>query len=140
MKNYYKIIIIAVLLILLFVPFYPVTVVPEWELVFIDENGVAISSIRIDQIWKEYSLEFWSSGENSDRGLQSDSNGYIKLPAREIKVSVFQIVSSQIRDLIMKINPHASFGKSSYIVCRGTYNCIVSYKDNNEKPQRVIVK
>ena len=138
MRNSYKIFIIVLLTAVLFVPFYSVTVVPEWELIFVNKDGTPASSLRVDQIWKDYSLE-WSSGENSDRDLTTDSNGYIKLPARHIRVSLFQIISSKIWDLVRSINPHASFGSSSYIVCRGTQNCVVNYKDGNEQPQRTVL-
>jgi hypothetical protein len=138
MRKYYKIIIIISLTAVLFVPFYPVTVVPEWELRFVNKDGTPASSIRIDQIWQHYSLE-WMSGGSSDRNLQTDSNGFIKLPARRIQVSIFQVLSSHVRDAIMSINPHASFGADSFINCAGTENCTVSYKESNEKPQRVVL-
>ena len=140
MKVFFRNIIIVVLILVLFIPFYQFTIVPEWELIFIKESGTPIRSIRIDQIWKDYSLEFWSDGENSARSLESDSDGYIKLPARTIRVSVFGIVSSKIRNFIMQINPHASFGSHSYVICRGENNCIVNYNGENETLQRVVVK
>jgi hypothetical protein len=140
MRIFFRNIIIAVLILVLFIPFYKVTIVPDWELIFIRENGIPIKSIRIDQIWKDYSLEFWSDGENSNRELESDSDGYIKLPARTLRVSVFGIFSSKIRNFIVQINPHASFGPHSYVICRGEYNCIINYESKNEMPQRVIVK
>ena len=121
------------------VPLFPVTVVPEWEVKFESEDGVSIPSVRFDQIWKDYSLEFLSSGENADRGLESDPNGYVKLPSRNIRVSLFQIVGSYIRDAIMQINPHASYGPESYIICRGERNCVASYKPG-ENLQRVVVR
>jgi hypothetical protein len=139
MRNYYKIIVVILLAVVLFAPFYPVTVVPEWELQFVNKDGTPASSIRIDQVWEDYSLG-WMSGSNSDRNLQTDSNGYIKLPARQIRVSIFQILSSRIRDAIMSINPHASFGADSFINCSGPIGCTVSYKEINEKPQRVILR
>ena len=138
MKNHYKIIIIILLTAVLFVPFYPVTIVPEWELLFVNKDGSPASSIRIDQWWEDYSLG-WMSGSHSEMGIQIDSNGYIKLPARQIRVSMFQIIGSKIRDVIVSINPHASFGSHSSIICRGTNNCVVTYKEDNEKPQRVVL-
>jgi hypothetical protein len=139
MRNYYKHIIIGLLAIVLLVPFYPVTIVPEWELLFVNKDGTPAASISIKQIWKHYSYE-WFSGEHTNEGLQTDSKGYIKLPAREIRVSLFKIISSTIWDTV-NINPHASFGPHSYIMCEGKQDCsVVSYKNNNEQPQRVIVE
>jgi hypothetical protein len=136
MQKYYKIIVIVLVVVALIVPFYPVTVVPEWELKFVNKDGTSASSIYLDQWWEDYSLMTKSSVEEL---LQTDSNGYIKLPARQIRVSIFQILGSKIRDAIVSINPHASFGSHSSIICRKTSNCVVTYKDINEKPQRVVL-
>jgi len=122
-----------------FIPFISINVVPEWELKFVNEDGVSVPLVKFDQIWKNYSLELWSLGENSERNLQSDPDGYIKLPARQIRVSIFQILISYVRDAIMKINPHASFGPESYIVCRGKHNCLASYK-KDESLQLIVVR
>jgi len=132
--------VLILFVILLFIPVFPVTIVPEWELRFSNENGDPIASVRVNQLWKDYSLEFWSFDENRDENLESDSNGYIKLPARQIQVSIFQVLSSQIRDLIMRINPHASFGSHSYIICRGIYTCVADYRVSDENVQLVIIK
>ena len=138
MRNLYKIITVFLIVVVLFIPFYSIMVVPEWELIFVNKDGTPASSITIDQRWKDYSFE-WSSEENVNKGLQTDSNGYIKLPARHIRVSIFQILSSRIRDAIMSINPHASFGSSSYIICRGAQNCVVSYEKGGQEPQHVVL-
>lgn len=139
MKNFYKIVIVMAIAAVIFIPFYPIVVVPEWELIFVNKDGTPASSIRISQTWKEYSLEYLSSARNEESGLKTDSNGYIKLPARQIRVSIFQIVSSRIYTLIMSINPHASFGPHSSIICQGIHNCVVSYKNGVENPQRVVL-
>lgn len=139
MRKFYTAPIVILLTIAAFIPFYSVTIVPEWELKFVNKDGSPASSIHIDQIWKDYSLE-WFSGENSERFLQTDFNGYIKLPSRQTRVSVFQVFSSKIRDLVMSINPHASFGSHSYIICRGEQNCVASYKENSNEPQRVVLR
>lgn len=136
--RYKKLIIVAVV-VMLFIPFFSFTIVPEWELLLVDEEGVAVSGVRIDNVWKDYSLEFWR-GEHSDRGLSCDSNGYIKLPSGEINISIFQHVTAKLRDLAASINPHSSFGPHSYILCRGVQNCFSSYKFGNESPQRVVVR
>jgi hypothetical protein len=138
MRNYYKLIVIVLLAAMSFVPFYSVTVVPEWGLLFVNKDGSPASSISIDQRWQHYSLESGTK-DHSDLGLQTDSNGYIKLPARQIRVSIFQIISAPIFDKIMSINPHASFGPASTIYCNTPQKCVVRYKEGNEKPQRVVL-
>jgi len=138
MRHYYKHIIIVLLAIVLFVPFYPVTIVPEWELFFVNKDGTPAASIFVKQGWKHYSYE-WFGGDHIDGEIKTDSTGYIKLPAREIRVSLFKIISSTILDTV-NINPHASSGPSSYIICEGKQDCsVVSYKPGNDQPQRVII-
>ncbi len=138
MKYNNKVKIVFLLLIaMIFIPFYPVTVVPAWELIILDKEDKPIPKIRVNQAWKNYSLEYWKSGEHIDQDIQSNSDGYVKLPARKIRVSVFQAISSQIRDLIISINPHASFGSHSYVVCQGKYSCVVSYDDKVKQPHTV---
>lgn len=138
MKRLFTIFFIILLSTILFYPFSDSVVSPEWEIQLFYKNGSPASSIKLDQVWKDYSLE-WFSDENRESNLQTDFNGYIKLPERKIRVSIFQFFSSKVRDKIMGINPHSSFGPSSYIICRGTESCVVSYKENREKPQQVIL-
>ncbi len=136
MKSAYKISIICVLAAVLFIPFYPVTVVPEWEIIFSNKDGTKASIVRMAQTWQDYSL---GSGENIEKNLMSDSEGYTKLPARQIRVSVFQIIYSRIRDVVASINPHASFGSDSAVFCDIPHKCVVAYKADNEKPQRFVL-
>lgn len=137
-QNYYKIIILIIPAAALFVPFYTATVVPKWELLFVNKDGTPALSIRIEQTWKDYSLG-WVFGEGGEEELETDSNGYLKLPERQIRVSIFQILGSKIRDAVMSINPHASFGPSTTVICQGTEKCVVKYKGDIEKPQRVVL-
>lgn len=134
----FKLIIAVLLVVILFFPFFSITIVPEWELQLFNKDGSVASEVKIDQVWKDYSLE-WTSGEERESGLKTDSNGYLRLPKREIRISIFGVIVSHIRDAVMGINPHASFGSSSYIICRGTQNCVVSYTEGSEKPQKAVL-
>ena len=138
MKRVYSIAFIILLAIVLFFPFYDSVVSPEWEIQFVNRDGSRSSTLKLDQVWKDYSLE-WFSHETRETNLITDSNGYIKLPERKIRVSICQILSSKIRDRLMSINPHSSAGPSSYIICRGTNNCVVNYKESTENPQQVVL-
>jgi len=130
---------IAIVVAATFLPLKSQVVVPEWKIQFVDEHGAPVPSVQVDQLWKDYSLEFWKAGENSDRLRQSGIDGNLSLPAREIRVSLFQLGASKIRDAIMSLNPHASFGPSSYIICRKERSCLASFA---RKPavQHVVVR
>jgi hypothetical protein len=129
----------AVLFVVIFVPIIPRQVVPEWRIQFVSVDAAPVGSVEVDQLWKDYSLEYWTVAENADRNLLSDPNGYISLPSREIRVSIFQLATSLIRDAVMSVNPHASFGPSSYIVCRKENSCLASFKGDGAV-QTVVVR
>jgi hypothetical protein len=123
----------------LFVPVIPVNVVPEWELRLIDESGQPVPNVRIDQSWKDYSLEFYSFG-HIDKSLSSDEQGIVRFPARNILVSISQIIAAKIVDVLTSISPHASYGPHSHVYCLGEFSCSASYRPGKELPKIVIVK
>lgn len=139
MKKLKWLIPVAVFLIALFVPFFPVNVVPEWPLRLVDESGQPVANARVDQSWKDYSLEFFSFG-HIDESFSSDADGMITFPARNIRVSIAQVIAARIVDFITGINPHASYGPHSHAYCRGSLSCNASYKSGEELPKVVIVK
>lgn len=139
-SDYLRVAIFFSIALVVFFPFFRVTVVPEWEISFVSEDGNPVPFVQVDQVWKEHSLEFWKPWEEIEHGLQSDSVGFIRLPARHIRVSVFEVLLSKIRDAIASINPHASSGAHSYIICRGTSKCLVSYNEATNGPKFIIVK
>ncbi|MBX3289821.1 MAG: hypothetical protein KF855_10815 [Acidobacteria bacterium] len=130
---------IIIFLVVLVLPFFPVVVVPEWKVQLVDSEGHPAPNVKVDQIWKEYSLEFWRSGENVEHDFLSDADGFITFPERSIRVSVFQLAVSKLRSLALSINPHASFGSHAYLQCREKRICNVSYNDGVEIPQHVLV-
>ena len=137
MRNYYKLIFIVLLMAGLLIPFYPVTIVPEWEIQFVNKDGTLASSVRLEQTWENYSLVGIEG--RSGANIQTDSNGYIKLPSREVRVPILLLIIAPIRDTVVSINPHASYGSHSSVFCYPPHNCVVSYKESNEKPQRFIL-
>jgi hypothetical protein len=136
MRNIKWIIIPAVVVVLAFVPVFTVNVVPEWSLRLIGEDGQPVPNARVDQSWKDYSLEFFRS-RHFDESLSSDADGIVKFPARNIRVSVFQIVAAKIRGIVLLMDPHASYGPDSHVFCR---SCDASFRPGAELPKVVIVK
>lgn len=138
MRNYYKFTFIVLLIAMLLIPIYPVTVVPEWEIQFVNKDDTLASSVRIEQTWEDYSLLVIEG--RSGANIQTDSNGYIKLPSRQIRVPLLLLlIIAPIRDAVVSINPHASYGSHSSVFCYPPHNCVVSYKESNEKPQRFVL-
>ncbi|MEP7147791.1 MAG: hypothetical protein ABI857_02810 [Acidobacteriota bacterium] len=112
MRNIKWIIIALVLGFLSFVPVVTVNVVPEWSLRLVDETGEPVPNARVDQSWKDYSLEFFLS-RHFDESLSSDADGIVRFPVRDIQVSTIQMVAAKIRGIILRIDPHASYGPGS---------------------------
>lgn len=140
MRNIKWIIIPALLAIMAFLPVFTVNVVPEWSLRLIGEDGQPVPNARVDQSWKDYSLEFWTVEQHVDHSVSSDADGIVRFPARDIHVSAFQIVAAKVRDVVVSINPHSGYGPHSYALCRGSLDCSTSYEPGEELPKVVVVK
>lgn len=123
--------------ILFIIPMFSVTVAPEWSVRFVDEAGRPVSDIAIDQWWKDYSLE-WGSMHAEDN-LLPDSSGNITLPKRSIRVSALQIVLGKLWDVLPIVTFHGPHGGSSFIHCRGSFNCNASFDVSEERPKVVVV-
>lgn len=139
MKKAKWIIPVTILLVILFVPLIRVTVVPEWSLHLVDENGQPVPNARVDQSWKEYSLEFFRS-RHLDESLSSDADGLVSFPARKIDVSSFQFVAAKVRSVLLIMDPHASYGPDSHVFCRGNLSCDAGYQPGDELPKVIVVK
>lgn len=139
MKKVKWLIPIAILIGLFFIPLFPVNVVPEWTLRLVDESGQPVPNARVDQSWKDYSLEFFRS-RHFDESLSSNADGIVTFPVRNIRVSAFQIVAAKIRGVLLIMDPHASYGADSHLYCRGSLRCDASYRPGEELPKVVVVK
>jgi hypothetical protein len=77
----------AVLLVLLLL-FYPfqTTVVPEWSLKVVDEEGAAVRDVNVTEHWQHFLLESWSHEEMR----QVQENGAVSFPDRTIRASLLR--------------------------------------------------
>lgn len=132
-------ILVAILIIGLFIPVITVTVVPETSFRLIGEDGRPFPNARVEQSWKEYSLEFWTVEQDVDYSV-SDVNGIVNFPARQIQVSVFQIIAAKIRDVVVSIDPHSGYGPHSFFLCRDKLICSARYKPGEELPEVITVR
>jgi hypothetical protein len=124
----------------LFVPTVQVDLIPESSFRLAFGDGQPVSDVGLDQRWKDYSLEFWRNSEHVDHSVRSDVNGVVVLPARGIRVAAVQFLAAKIRDCIAALDPHASYGPHSYIMCQGSLDCDASYSVERGFPKVVIVK
>lgn len=125
--------------ILAVIPLFDVKVVPEWSLHLIDEGGQPVSNVRVEQTWKDYSVEFWTVAQHYDYAT-SDASGLVTFPARNIQVSFFEIIAAKFRDTLASVDPHSSFGPKSFLLCREKTICNARYTPEEELPKFVIVR
>jgi hypothetical protein len=120
-------------------PIFEETVVPEWKIQFVDENGEAVQNQRVQQTWRDYSIQWFFSIDGSDITM-TDMDGYVVLPERNIRVSLFDLLVGWLWEVTPRINPHTSYGKSSFVLCRDKADCHAFYDEGKALPSRVIVK
>lgn len=75
---------LAVVLLLLY-PFQT-TIVPEWSLKVVDEEGGAVGDINVTEHWQHFLLEAAAQEELKRAG----DNGSVKFPARTIRASLIR--------------------------------------------------
>jgi hypothetical protein len=129
----FLIVVIAIL------PLLEVTVVPEWQIQFVDENENAVQNARVIQVWKDYSIQWFLNMEGTDT-IMTDSNGFIVFPERNIRVSLLGLLIGWLWEVSPSINPHTSYGKHSYVICQDKISCTAFYSEGKDLPNHVIVK
>jgi hypothetical protein len=74
---------LLVLLLILLFPF-KTTIVPDWSLKVVDEEGAAVGEINVTEHWQHYLLESSSHEEVQRAG----GNGLVSFPERSIRASL----------------------------------------------------
>lgn len=86
---------------------YKTTIVPEWKLRAVDENGNPIPHARFRQGWDNYSYDI-----HGVQFLEGDENGYVILPERVFYAPlIYRIPRSAIAYLLLFA--HGSVGNSA---------------------------
>lgn len=77
---------VVFLLFILFLLFYPfqTTIVPEWSLKVVDEEGAFVRDVNVTEHWQHFLLE--SSSHEEARRVGED--GAVSFPARKIRASL----------------------------------------------------
>ena len=113
------------LLLLLFYPFQT-TIVPEWSLKVVDEEGAAVREVNVTEHWQHFLLE--KSSHEDVR--QVGDNGVVSFPVRNIRASLVRrglatIGRIQTDGWRARRSPAASvvvWGNKSYATTVAVYN------------------
>ncbi|MDQ6788099.1 MAG: hypothetical protein M3033_14945 [Acidobacteriota bacterium] len=98
-----RLLIIVAIALILFFP-YKTTIVPEWKIRAVDNQGKPISHARFRQGWDNYSYDI--SGMEF---LEGDDNGYVILPERSFYAPlIYRIPRSALAYLLLLA--HGSVG------------------------------
>lgn len=125
-----------VLLALSFVPIVPYTIVPPISLRIVDESGQPVPGITVQQSWQHYTYQFVSSVSESS----ADGEGIVHFPERIERFSVAQLIFGELFRLGSFLNPHASFGPSSFFLPRGNVSGHASYRPHEPLPAEMVIK
>lgn len=134
-----RLISIVALIVALLIPF-PTTVVPEWKLRAIDENGQPVSGIRARQSWKHYSLE-WEGCCPDMEDRWTDENGHVVFPRRLIWAGLLQRAVFPVLAAVSTL-AHGSTGIHAYVMISGDKEGTkdLDYKLDKPLPQEVIIR
>jgi hypothetical protein len=135
-----KIIILRTFLVLIagMLPVIPITVVPPWRIQVINGIGEPLVNQPMRQSWDDYSLEFFSFWIHEE-DTTTDVNGYVEFSERIVRISLFSLVIGKLRDITPQINPHSSYGKSSFVLCLDK-TCRAFWREGESLPTQIVYK
>lgn len=126
------------IIVLLFIPF-ETTLVPEWKLRVINENGNPYKGKIIREMCYNYTLGISPCSEANDSMQRTDENGYVIFPERKIDASLFFRVTRSIFNFVMLI-AHGSYGVDIYVDSSGPQGYkTLEYKSNEPLPEKFIL-
>lgn len=104
-------VLILLLAVLALIALYPwkTTIVPEWQVRIVDEEGIPLRNTGVREVWQHSSVEARSHEE--DR--VTDNEGYVTFPQRTIRSPLAIRI---LRPTINAINPHYSSGPHAYLI------------------------
>jgi len=91
---------VAVFTLLLVYPF-KVTVMPQWNVRAVDENGAAVPGAYFQEFADQWTLDF-----HQEESICGDSNGEAHFPRHTVRASVLERVAS----FVSKLGPHSGLG------------------------------
>jgi hypothetical protein len=97
----------------LLIPF-PTTVVPEWRLRLVDEQGKPRAGVQVTQVWKHYSLE-WGGCCDNEEERWTDGNGFVVFPRRTIWAGLLRRIVFPIWARVLTL-AHGGSGIHAYVM------------------------
>ena len=129
---------LVALLVLLLVLFFPfkTTIVPEWSLKVVNEEGGAVGDINVTEHWQHYLLE---SASHEDL-RRAGSSGMVSFPERSIRASLVSRAWATV-SRIRQDGWHARRMPAASIVVWGNkgYAVSVAVYNPNELPQSHVI-
>ncbi|MGB7069308.1 MAG: hypothetical protein WBD22_07420 [Pyrinomonadaceae bacterium] len=105
------------LITLAFIPFNT-TLVPEWKVQVIDENGNPYKGKGVRQFCDSYTLGVSPCQDSNDFMRLTDENGYAVFPERKINMSLLFRLIRSVFNFVMQL-AHGSFGVDIYLDSTG---------------------
>ena len=131
-----KYIVLILCAVILLAPF-PTTVVPEWKLRVIDQNGKPFVGERVQEYWQHYSLE--SQGHQEQR--LTDENGNVVFAKRRIwSPLLWRIVSTSLAAVL--VIAHGSMGVDAWlmVVNYSSSGGARTYKPGEPLPNEIVLQ
>ena len=94
---------------------FETTIIGEWKLRVIDEQGKPAPDVPISESWDNYRIGVPDQTEI----LVSDNNGYIVFPQRTVRISLFKRFLGIIANAL-RMHGHSE-GPGAYLLVQGPY-------------------
>src|SRR5260370_5923810 len=93
--------------------FYPaeVTLAPEWTVRIVDENGQALPSVSVREVWQHYSVEQTSHEED----ISTTADGTVHFPRRLLRTSHLSTIVGCVHQFA-QLGVHACCGPVAYVI------------------------
>lgn len=133
--------VIAVVLFCALISFIPfsTTLVPEWNVQVVDENGNPYKGKLVRQSCNSYTLGIHPCSVASDADRLTDENGYVVFPERKIAASLFSRIVRSIFNFVM-IFAHGSYGVDVYLDSSGPQGYkMLEYIPEEQIPEKFIL-
>jgi len=131
------------MIVTLFIPFETI-VVPAWKIRFVDDTGVAVSGVYVEEVCQNYTFsEANICGEYQDSRQLTGNDGTVDFVPKSISLSA---VSRAFRALFFYLTllAHGSVGVDAYLLVTTPdgYESIdlVKYTPGQSPPNEVVIK
>ena len=86
--------------------------VPPWRLRFLDLKGEPLRGLRVEQSWRDHSVESEEEAAGNRAAGATNGEGYVDFPERRLEASLLARLIGPVR-AVQKGGLHAAFGPQS---------------------------